>query len=63
MPIHEYRCEKCGTEFEDVTIKINDAKQTLKCPNCSADVTRLVSSGSFIVHGYNANNGYAGHMR
>lgn len=63
MPIHEYRCEKCGHKFEDVTMKIEEAKESLKCPKCSNNVNRLISSGSFIVHGYNANNGYAGHMR
>jgi putative FmdB family regulatory protein len=63
VPIHEYQCEKCGYIFEEVTLKMSTVKITTKCPNCQEIAKRLISSGAFIVHGYNSNNGYAGHMR
>ena len=63
MPIHEYQCEKCGHIFEEVSLKMSDAKKSSECPKCNKDARKLISSGSFTVHGFNANNGYAGHMR
>ena len=68
MPIYEYQCEECGYIFEEVTIKMGPIKISTNCPVCSkngnmAIAKKIISSGSFIVHGYNANNGYSGHMR
>lgn len=68
MPIHEYQCEKCGYIFEEVTLKMDAVKISTTCPAClekkeQGIAKKIMSSGSFIVHGYNANNGYAGHMR
>lgn len=68
MPIHEYQCQKCGYIFEEVTLKMNAVKVTTICPVCKEKeengiAKKILSSGSFRVHGYNANNGYAGHMR
>jgi putative FmdB family regulatory protein len=33
MPIYEYRCANCGTEFE----KLVRASDTLKCPSCEGE--------------------------
>jgi len=63
MPIHEYKCEDCGKIFEDVTMNMESVKDSKKCPKCKGKAKKIVSPGSFIIHGYNANNGYAGHMR
>lgn len=63
MPIYEYQCEKCGYIFEEVTLKMEPTKISTECPNCKGISKKILSKGSFVVHGYNASNGYAGHMR
>jgi len=63
MPIHEYHCENCGHKFEEISWKMSTASETLQCPKCKKEVKRSISSGSFIVNGYNSHNGYAGVMR
>ena len=63
MPIYEYQCKECGYIFEEVTFKMHPVKISTECPNCKEIATKIISSGSFVVNGYNANNGYAGHMR
>ena len=68
MPIHEYRCEKCGRVFEVTTLNMKDVKNRANCPLCLKNNEfgvgeKIISAGSFQIHGYNANNGYAGHMR
>jgi putative FmdB family regulatory protein len=35
MPIYEYRCRKCGAEFETLVRNADDAKE-LTCPSCGA---------------------------
>ena len=49
MPIYEYRCGECSHQFE----KLVRAQGTeAKCPECgSGQVTKLVSSGGFILKG------------
>ena len=40
MPIYEYRCRRCGVEFEALV----RGSDTAACPSCSAtDLERLVS--------------------
>lgn len=69
MPIHEYRCEDCGHVFEDITMRMDEAKHSTECPKCKKlnktnIAKKIVSSGTvFTIHGYNSSNGYAGHMR
>ena len=64
MPIHEYHCENCGDTFEEITIKLQDAKDSIECPKCKNIAKRIISGGTlFTIHGYNSSNGYAGHMR
>ncbi|HHO67884.1 MAG TPA: zinc ribbon domain-containing protein [Gammaproteobacteria bacterium] len=50
MPIYEYRCRKCGHEFEKLQ-KISD--EPLKtCPECGADaLEKLVSAAGFRLKG------------
>ncbi len=33
MPIYEYKCEDCGTEFEKLIRRASD-ENTLACPDC-----------------------------
>jgi putative FmdB family regulatory protein len=45
MPIYEYRCNKCGKEFEKIQ-KISDSP-CRKCPHCGGTLRKMVSSPSF----------------
>ncbi len=48
MPIYEYRCEECGTQFEELTLSANGS-YAVACRACaSGRVTRLLSA--FAVH-------------
>ena len=50
MPIYEYRCEKCGHEFDIIQKMSEDALTT--CPVCSkASLIKLMSSSSFQLKG------------
>ena len=50
MPTYEYKCEKCGWEFEQrQSIKADPIRE---CPRCQGRVGRLVSGGAgFIMKG------------
>jgi putative FmdB family regulatory protein len=43
MPTYEYRCPKCGHEFEKILKITSNAKP--KCPKCSARAERMMSTG------------------
>lgn len=47
MPTYEYRCPKCGTEFEAFQ-KIT-SKPVATCPKCGAKAKRLMSAGAGLV--------------
>jgi len=49
MPIYEYKCSKCGKEFEEFQ-KITDEEITT-CRYCKGPVNRLVSLSSFHLKG------------
>jgi len=49
MPIYEYRCRKCGKEFE-VFQKIT-APDLKECTFCKGPVTKLISLSSFSLKG------------
>ena len=42
MPVYEYRCSKCGVEFE-VMRQISKADDAAPCPKCGASGEKLVS--------------------
>ena len=43
MPLFEFKCLKCGNEFEDLILNPRDAKE-MTCPECnSKDVEKQVS--------------------
>jgi putative FmdB family regulatory protein len=45
MPIFEYKCKKCGHEFESLVF----GKEIPQCPSCaSADVGKLMSCCGFV---------------
>jgi putative FmdB family regulatory protein len=44
MPIYEYRCKECATDFEDLIRNAAD-EEALRCPECgSPDCTRQMST-------------------
>lgn len=49
MPIYEYRCKKCGSEF-DVFKKITEPDEK-NCKFCSGPVHKLISLSSFQLQG------------
>ena len=53
MPIYEFHCPKCGTEFETLVLK---SDEQVRCPECSCKgVERLMS-------GFAHRNGEGGKM-
>lgn len=43
MPIYEFKCNKCGENFEEILFP-SDNEKDLKCPSCGEnDICRLVS--------------------
>lgn len=45
MPLYEYRCNHCGSEFECLQLSLNDPEP--ECPCChKKGVQKLMSAGS-----------------
>ncbi|MBW2107840.1 MAG: zinc ribbon domain-containing protein [Deltaproteobacteria bacterium] len=42
MPLYEYRCTKCGLEFERIVFSTD--KQRVTCPQCGASQTKRLLS-------------------
>jgi putative FmdB family regulatory protein len=42
MPLYEYKCEKCGHQFEKIQ-KFSD-KMVKKCPKCGGRVEQMISA-------------------
>lgn len=49
MPIYEYRCDKCGHEFEEWQKFSDPVVDT--CPTCGGKSHRLISQSSFHLKG------------
>jgi len=49
MPIYEYKCKKCGSEFE-IFHKASDS-DAKKCKFCQGPVNKLISLSSFQLQG------------
>ncbi len=44
MPLYEYKCERCGHQFEK--IEGHNASTTKKCPKCGAKAQRMLSAAA-----------------
>lgn len=45
MPIYEYKCQNCYTDFETI---VNKSEPKISCPNCeSEDVVKVISFTHF----------------
>lgn len=49
MPIYEYKCDKCGREFEEWQSICEPAVD--KCSDCGGKASRLISHSSFVLKG------------
>lgn len=47
MPTYEYKCEKCGHEFEEFQSITAEAKAN--CPECGSEAKRMISLNSGII--------------
>jgi putative FmdB family regulatory protein len=43
MPLYEYICPRCKTEF-DLRLSFSETSRTATCPKCSSKAQRLISS-------------------
>ena len=50
MPIYEYKCEKCGSLFEQIQKVSDDQLKTCSCAK-KGRVVRLISSSGFRLKG------------
>ena len=49
MPIYEYHCSKCDSDFEKLVF---NSSETIECPQCkSKKVSRMMSAFAFSVGG------------
>lgn len=47
MPTYEYKCEKCGSQFE--LFQSMKDKPADKCPECGGRVKRLLGAGAGVI--------------
>lgn len=47
MPTYEYKCQKCGNEFEEFQSMMAEAKAD--CPKCGGHAKRMISLNSGII--------------
>ena len=47
MPTYEYKCQKCGNEFEEFQSIMAEAKAD--CPKCGGHAKRMISLNSGII--------------
>lgn len=46
MPTYEYRCKKCGKEFE-IFHRISESVR--KCPDCGGELERLITPNAGLI--------------
>ncbi len=58
MPIYEYKCLECGTDFEKLVRRAEDTRQ-IQCPVCGKDEVeeKLSACASFVKSGSPAGGG------
>ncbi len=40
MPIYEFRCDRCGHEFEELVSWRDIEEKRVRCPNCGSNEVR-----------------------
>lgn len=59
MPCFDFKCDQCGTVIEVIVSNIPVPDPLPLCPDCGEPLRKLPSAPNFVVHGFNAKNGYA----
>ena len=44
MPIYDYKCDKCGEEFEKVFFDFKEDSETAECPKCKNPKAKKIPS-------------------
>ncbi|HPN35352.1 MAG TPA: zinc ribbon domain-containing protein [bacterium] len=61
MPIHEYRCDRCGKVFEEL-IRSSFSEQAIVCRHCgSSEITRALSLFGFASKSHSGTTVASGH--
>ncbi len=48
MPMYEFKCKQCGSQFEELILSSSASEEKIDCPDCgSDDVEKLMSAISF----------------
>lgn len=59
MAIHDYKCTNCEKVVEKICFNNGNSDPLfLICDDCGYVMERIISSGSFVVNGYNEKNLY-----
>ncbi|SVB54421.1 uncharacterized protein METZ01_LOCUS207275 [marine metagenome] len=48
MPMYDYKCNKCGTLFEELVLSSTVADDQIKCPKCGGSKSKRQLSAPFI---------------
>jgi putative FmdB family regulatory protein len=60
MPLYEYRCKECGTDFEKM-VRFSEADQLPACPRCQSSQThKKLSTVASFGSNDSGSSGYAG---
>jgi putative FmdB family regulatory protein len=54
MPVYDYECRKCGSEFqvvESISAHEESGRKRPKCPQCASDDVERVLVGAFVKTG------------
>ncbi|MGI8908409.1 MAG: FmdB family zinc ribbon protein [Candidatus Sumerlaeaceae bacterium] len=57
MPIYEYCCDSCGTEFQDLVLS-RAAELDVRCKQCSSEKVTKLLSGSAVKSGASSSPSY-----
>jgi hypothetical protein len=60
MPLWDMYCKTCDMTVE-MLIRRNEESLSVTCKTCGNTMERKLSSGAFVVNGYNYKNGYSKH--
>jgi len=55
---YEFKCKKCGNEFE-VVRKLSENTDSAECPKCKGESQKMISRFGFKINGFSQLNGYS----
>ena len=57
MPIFEYKCKKCGKQFEEFVFTAKESDSDIECPSCGTNNPKRLISAPSINCGDSPNDG------